>query len=143
MYGFDGLKSPLIYGSALLALKGDTSKYGVPSVKLLLDALDNYVPTPERDYTSPFILPVDNVFTVPGRGTVCVGTLKQGIIKKNMGADLLGFDEKIETNISDMQVIDKLVCTCLINNFINCMFAIRYFKKVYWKYELVRMQVSY
>lgn len=103
-YGFDGLKAPVIYGSALLALNGDTSPLGVPSLQSLLDALDSYIPTPKRDYTSPFILPIDNVFTIPGRGTVVVGTIKQGVIKRLVGADLLGFDEKIRTTIADIQV---------------------------------------
>ena len=106
-YGFDGLKSPVIYGSALLALNGDTSPLGVPSLQSLLDALDSYIPTPKRDYTSPFILPIDNVFTIPGRGTVVVGTIKQGVIKRLVGADLLGFDEKIRTTIADIQVFQK------------------------------------
>lgn len=94
----------MIYGSALLALNGDTSPLGVPSLQSLLDALDSYIPTPKRDYTSPFILPIDNVFTIPGRGTVVVGTIKQGVIKRLVGADLLGFDEKIRTTIADIQV---------------------------------------
>ncbi|XP_076248783.1 elongation factor Tu-like isoform X2 [Calliopsis andreniformis] len=102
-YGFDSEKTPVILGSALLALNGDTSKFGTPSIKLLLDALDDYIPVPERDYTSPFVLPIDNVFTVPGRGTVVVGTLKRGVIKKGTEADLLGFDEKLKTSISDIQ----------------------------------------
>ncbi|XP_076623235.1 elongation factor Tu-like [Colletes latitarsis] len=109
MYGFDESKCPIIFGSALLALNGDQSNLGVPSIKLLLDALDNYIPSITRDYTSPFILPIDNVFTVPGRGTVVVGTLKQGIIKKSDIADLLGFDEKFQTKISDIQIFQKSV----------------------------------
>lgn len=103
-FGFDGINSPVIYGSALLALKGDTSEFGVPSIRKLLDALDRYIPIPTRDYESPFILPIDNAFTVPGRGTVVVGTLKQGVLKKNDAADLLGFDEEIATTIGDIQV---------------------------------------
>lgn len=103
-FGFDGINSPVIYGSALLALKGDNSEYGIPSIKNLLNALDKHIPTPTRDYKSPFILPIDNAFTVPGRGTVVVGTLKQGVMLKNAIADLLGFDEEISTTIGDIQV---------------------------------------
>lgn len=103
-YGFNSLKTPIINGSALLALNGDTSEYGLPSIKSLLDALDNYIVAPERDYTSPFVLPIDNVFSIPGRGTVTIGTIKQGTIKKGIEANLLGFDEKMNTVISDIQV---------------------------------------
>ncbi|XP_012146143.1 elongation factor Tu, mitochondrial isoform X2 [Megachile rotundata] len=111
IYGFDGLHTPVINGSALLALNGDTSQYGLPSIKLLLDALDNHIPTVERDYTSPFLLPIDNVFTVPGRGTVIVGTIKQGTIKKGMEVQLLGFNEAIDTSIADIQIFQKSVAT--------------------------------
>jgi len=108
-FGFDGLHSPMIHGSALLALNGDTSALGENSVQKLLDAIDNYFPIPTRDYTSPFILPIDSAFTVPGRGTVVIGTLGRGIMKRNAGADLLGFDEEIKTTISDVQIFKKSV----------------------------------
>ncbi|XP_043475773.1 elongation factor Tu-like [Leptopilina heterotoma] len=108
-YGFDSDNTPFIRGSALLALKGDTSEYGVPSVKNLLNAMDDYLPNPTRDYTSPFVLPVDNFFNVPGRGTVVVGTIKQGIMQKNMHCHLLGFDEKIKTSVADIQVFQKSI----------------------------------
>ena len=102
-FGFDGDNSPFIRGSALLALRGDTSNYGIPSLKTLLDALDSYIPTPTRDYSSPFVLPIDNSFNVPGRGTVLVGTIKQGTLKKNMQCNLLGFGQNFKTTISDIQ----------------------------------------
>lgn len=99
----------MIRGSALLGLNGDNSKFGVPAIKDLLDAVDNYVPTPKRDYDSPFLLPIDNVISVPGRGTVVVGTIKRGIIKKNAPADLLGFDEQTRTTVGDIQVFILLL----------------------------------
>ncbi|XP_046744546.1 elongation factor Tu, mitochondrial-like [Diprion similis] len=107
--GFDGINSPVVYGSALLAIQGDMSDLGVPSVRKLLDTLDSYITTPTRDYKSPFILPIDNAFTVPGRGTVIVGTLKQGTLKKNANASLLGFDEQIPTTVGDMQIFKQSV----------------------------------
>ncbi|CAG5089126.1 Similar to Tufm: Elongation factor Tu, partial [Cotesia congregata] len=107
--GFDGISAPVIRGSALLGLNGDNSKFGVPAIKDLLDAVDNYVPTPKRDYESPFLLPIDNVISVPGRGTVVVGTIKRGIIKKNAPADLLGFDEQTRTTVGDIQIFQKSV----------------------------------
>lgn len=108
-FGFSGLNSPMIRGSALLALNGDTSELGENSVLKLLDAIDSYFVIPTRDYTSPFVLPIDNAFTVPGRGTVVIGTLGRGIIKRNMETELLGFDEEIKTTISDVQVFKKSV----------------------------------
>nr|XP_033333012.1 elongation factor Tu-like [Megalopta genalis] len=108
-YGYNGTMTPFIRGSALLALNGDKSKIGVPSIQLLLDTLDDHIPTVKRDYTSPFMLPIDNIFTVPGRGTVVIGTLTKGTIKKGMAADLLGFDEKQKTSISDIQIFQKSV----------------------------------
>lgn len=108
-FGFDGENAPVIFGSALLALKGDTSNIGVPSVRQLLDTIDDYIPTPQRDVQSPFMLPIDNAFNVPGRGTVVVGTLARGTLKKNAEAELLGFDTKIKTTISDIQVFKKSI----------------------------------
>lgn len=98
-----------MYGSALLALNGDTSELGEPSIRKLLDAIDEYIPTPTRDLTSPFMLPIDNAFTVPGRGTVVTGTLKRGIAVKKADAELLGFNQQIKTSLSDIQVFKKSV----------------------------------
>lgn len=102
--GFDGCATPVIRGSALLALNGEKSHYGVESIMRLMDSIDNHVPTPVRDYKSPFLLPIDNVFNVPGRGSVVVGTLKRGIIRKNDSAELLGFNNDMKTSVSDIQV---------------------------------------
>ncbi|XP_055603284.1 elongation factor Tu [Uranotaenia lowii] len=106
-FGFDGISSPVIIGSALQALRGDSSELGEPAIRKLLDAIDDYIPTPTRDITSPFLLPIDNAFTVPGRGTVVVGTIARGIIKKNDESELLGFDEQIKTTIGGVQVFKK------------------------------------
>ncbi|XP_012255031.2 elongation factor Tu, mitochondrial-like [Athalia rosae] len=108
-FGYDGINTPVIHGSALLALNGDTSNFGVPSIRKLLAALDEYIPTPQRDYDSPFILPIDSAFTVPGRGTVVVGTLKQGTLKKNATCELLGFDDQISTTVTDIQIFKRSV----------------------------------
>ncbi|CAB3380070.1 Hypothetical predicted protein [Cloeon dipterum] len=108
-FGFDGNDCPVIFGSALKALKGEETEYGVPSVHRLMDALDKYVPTPVRDYTSPFEMPIDNVFSVPGRGTVVTGTIKKGTIKKGDDAVVLGFNEEHKTQASGLQVFKKNV----------------------------------
>lgn len=108
-FGFDGINSPIIYGSALLALNGNESEIGEQSIRKLLDAIDDYIPTPTRDLTSPFMLPIDNAFMVPGRGTVVIGTLKRGIAMKNAEAELLGFNQQIKTTLGDIQVFKKSV----------------------------------
>ncbi|CAL4098626.1 unnamed protein product, partial [Meganyctiphanes norvegica] len=108
-YGFDGNNSPFIVGSAKLALSGDKSPIGEPSIYNLMEALDNYIPVPTRDLESPFVLPLDNFFSVPGRGSVVVGTIKCGKIKKGTNAELLGFDKQIKTTVGDVQVFKKSV----------------------------------
>lgn len=108
-FGFDGGNAPVICGSALEALNEKDTEYGVKSIQKLLDALDEYIPVPERDLKSPFLLPIDNAFLVPGRGSVVVGTISRGILKKNTEAELLGFNTKITTTVSDVQVFKKSV----------------------------------
>lgn len=108
-FGFDGEKSPVIFGSALDALKGKDTAIGSKSIEKLLDVIDTYIPYPERDLKSPFMLPIDNAFLVPGRGTVIVGTLSRGILKKNTEAELLGFDVSLKTAVTDIQVFKKSV----------------------------------
>lgn len=75
----------------------------------LLNTIDTYIPDPERDLKSPFMLPIDNMFLVPGRGTVVIGTITKGIIKKSDEAELLGFDNALKTTVTDIQVFKKSV----------------------------------
>ena len=107
--GFNGGETPVINGSALLALKEDQSEIGEPSIHKLMEILDDYIPMPTRDTMSPFLLPIDNAMTIPGRGTVIIGTLKRGTLKKNAEAELLGFNAKIKTTIGDIQIFKKSV----------------------------------
>lgn len=108
-FGFDGENSPIIYGSALCALKGQNEEIGEKSIRDLLNAIDDHIPDPKRDIQSPFLLPIDNAFHIPGRGTVVVGTLSRGVIKRNSEAELLGFNCQIKTTIGDIQVFKKSV----------------------------------
>ncbi|KAG7154612.1 elongation factor Tu 2-like [Homarus americanus] len=108
-FGFDGINTPFVNGSALLALQGDQGVYGEKSILKLVKALDEYISIPTRDLKSPFLLPIDNYFSVPGRGSVVTGTLKQGIIRKGEEAELLGFDRRIKTVVTDLQVFKKSV----------------------------------
>jgi len=106
-YGFDGDVCPIICGSALKALQGDTSEIGEQSIDKLLQAIDQFIPTPERDFKSPLLMPIDNFFTVPGRGSVIVGTIKRGTMKRNDDIELLGFDQQIKSTVSDIQIFKK------------------------------------
>jgi elongation factor Tu len=108
-FGFDGNESPVIFGSALEALNGVESEYGVQSIQRLLQALDSFVPTPVRDYTSPFEMPIDNIFSVPGRGTVVTGTIKKGTMTKGVEAEIVGFNQELKTLINGLQVFKKSV----------------------------------
>lgn len=108
-FGFDGENCPVIRGSALKALQGDTSPIGEESIHKLLEAIDDYIPTPQRDTTSPVVMPIDNFFTVPGRGSVIVGTIKVGTMKRNDEIEMLGFDQEIKSTISDIQIFKKSV----------------------------------
>lgn len=107
-FGWAGDSVPLIHGSALYALEGNQSEIGEPAIKKLLDALDTYVPAPKRDYSSPFIMPVDSVVSV-SRGTVVIGTVKQGTFKKDDKAEVVGFGASFPTSISTIEVFRNAV----------------------------------
>ncbi|XP_072377386.1 elongation factor Tu-like [Diabrotica undecimpunctata] len=108
-FGFDGSSTPFIFGSALEAMNDKETKFGIPAIKELIACLDSYIPDPQRDVTSPFMLPIDNAFTVPGRGTVVVGTIFRGVMKRLQEAELLGFDNQFKTILTDIQVFKKSV----------------------------------
>ena len=80
-YGFPGDKTPIVIGSALKALEGDTSEIGVPSIMKLVEVMDEYIPIPERPVDQPFLLPIEDVFSISGRGTVVTGRIERGIVK--------------------------------------------------------------
>ncbi|XP_064620655.1 elongation factor Tu, mitochondrial-like [Lineus longissimus] len=111
-FGFDGVDCPIICGSALNALQDKNPTLGKESILTLLDSIDKYIPTPVRDEDGPFLVPVDSVFTVPGRGTVAIGTVKRGTVNKGEVVTLLGHGNEIKTSISDLQVFKKSVPTC-------------------------------
>lgn len=82
---------------------------GEPSIRKLLDALDSHFSIPVRDVTSPFLIPIDNAFTVAGRGSIAIGTIKRGTIKRNDSAALMGFGVNFKTSISDIQIFRQSV----------------------------------
>lgn len=118
-FGINGSESPVIFGSALDALNGKDTEYGEKSIHKLLETLDNYIPAPERDLISPFMVPIDNAFLVPGRGTVVIGTISRGIMKRHSAAELLGFDLKLKTVVTDLQVFRKSIPEVILFIYIN------------------------
>jgi len=101
-FGFSE-SSPMIVGSAKLALEGDQSDYGLPSIDKLLSTLDSYVDLPSRDTTAPFLMPIDKSVSITGRGTVAIGTIKAGQIKKDQPIQLVGFGHLISTTAGGIQ----------------------------------------
>jgi len=109
-FGFDTEKTPIICGSALCALEDRNPEIGENSIRKLLSAVDEYIVPPSRDLSSPFILPIEKAFTVPGRGTVAIGTLQCGVLNKGDIAELMGFGNRLKTAASDIEVWDVVSC---------------------------------
>jgi translation elongation factor TU len=95
-YEFPGDDTPIVTGSARMALEGDQSEMGVPSILKLVDALDSYIPTPERDVDKPFLMPVEDVFSISGRGTVVTGRIERGMIKVGEEIEIVGIRDDPE-----------------------------------------------
>jgi elongation factor Tu len=108
-YEFPGDDTPITCGSALLALNGDTSTYGVPSVMELMGHVDSYIPTPKRDTELDFLMPVEDIFTISGRGTVATGRIERGIIKVGEPVEIVGIKETQTTTITGVEMFRKLL----------------------------------
>ncbi|CAO2583238.1 Elongation factor Tu, mitochondrial [Lemmus lemmus] len=107
-FGYKGEEAPVIIGSALCALEQQRDpELGVKSVQKLLDAVDTYIPVPTRDLEKPFLLPVESVYSIPGRGTVVTGTLERGILKKGDECELLGHNKNIRTVVTGIEMFHK------------------------------------
>jgi len=101
-FGFSE-SSPVIVGSAKLALEGDKSEFGLPSIERLLDTLDSYVDLPSRDTTAPLLMPIDKSVSITGRGTVVIGTIKAGQARKDQSVQLVGFGHLMSSTIGGIQ----------------------------------------
>lgn len=106
-YDFQGDKIPVIRGSALKALEGDKGDLGGKAMDKLLDALDNYIPDPVRDLDKPFLMPIEGVFSISGRGTVATGAIEQGKVKVGDEVELIGFGENIKTTVTGVEMFKK------------------------------------
>lgn len=107
--GYDGEKIPIIKGSALCALEGNKPEIGRDAILKLLEAVDGYIPTPIRDLDKPFLLPIENVYSIAGRGTVVTGRLERGTIKKGMECELIGFSKVIKTTITGIEMFHQIL----------------------------------
>ncbi|QNN45907.1 elongation factor Tu [Thermomonas brevis] len=108
-YDFPGDDTPIIAGSARLALEGDQSEIGVPAIIKLVDALDSWIPTPERDIDKPFLMPVEDVFSISGRGTVVTGRIERGIIKVGDEIEIVGIRPTQKTTVTGVEMFRKLL----------------------------------
>ncbi len=105
--GFPGATTPIIKGSALKALQGDDGILGSQSIMQLMDAVDTFVPAPKRDTDKPFQMPIEDVFSIPGRGTVVTGRVEQGIAKIGDEVAIVGFRETVKTTITGLEMFNK------------------------------------
>jgi elongation factor Tu len=108
-YDFPGDDTPIIHGSALKALEGDQSEIGEPSIFRLADALDSYIPTPERAVDLPFLMPVEDVFSISGRGTVVTGRIERGIVKVGEEIEIVGIRPTVKTTCTGVEMFRKLL----------------------------------
>ncbi|AVY93484.1 MULTISPECIES: elongation factor Tu [Microvirgula] len=108
-YDFPGDDLPIITGSALKALEGDQSEIGEPAIFRLADALDSYIPTPERAVDKPFLLPIEDVFSISGRGTVVTGRVERGIVKVGEELEIVGLKPTAKTICTGVEMFRKLL----------------------------------
>ena len=108
-YQFPGEKTPVVVGSALKALEGDQSEIGEPSIFKLVEVLDEYVPIPERPIDKPFLLPIEDVFYISGRGTVVTGRVERGIVKVGDELEIVGLKPTLKTICTGVEMFRKLL----------------------------------
>jgi elongation factor Tu len=108
-YNFPGDDTPIVKGSALKALEGDQSPIGVPAVMQLVDEMDKYIPVPKRAIDGPFLMPVEDVFSISGRGTVVTGRIERGIVKVNEEVEIVGIRDTTKTICTGVEMFRKLL----------------------------------
>ena len=108
-YDFPGDDTPIVTGSAKLALEGDQSQYGEPAIFKLADALDSYIPMPERAIDGTFLMPVEDVFSISGRGTVVTGRVERGIVKVGDEIEIVGIKDTLKTTCTGVEMFRKLL----------------------------------
>jgi len=108
-YEFPGDKIPIVRGSALKALEGDTGEVGEESIMKLIAAIDDYVPTPERPKDKPFLMPIEDVFSISGRGTVVTGRVERGVVKTGEEVEIVGIKDTQKTVVTGVEMFRKIL----------------------------------
>jgi elongation factor Tu len=108
-YEFPGDDTPIVIGSATKALEGDTSDIGVPAILKLVETLDNYIPEPVRAIDQPFLMPIEDVFSISGRGTVVTGRIGRGIVKVGEEVEIIGIRPTVKTTCTGVEMFRKLL----------------------------------
>jgi elongation factor Tu len=108
-YDFPGDKIPVIRGSATKALNGDTDELGAPAIDRLMEAVDSYIPQPVRDVEKPFLMPVEGVFSISGRGTVATGRIEAGRVKVGENVEIIGFGKNLKTVVTGVEMFRKIL----------------------------------
>jgi elongation factor Tu len=108
-YEFDGDELPVVPGSALKALEGDDSEIGKGAIYKLMEACDSYIPEPQRDTDKPFLMPVEDVFSIKGRGTVATGRIERGVVKVQEEVEIVGFADTRKTVVTGVEMFRKLL----------------------------------
>ena len=108
-YDYDGDETPVVTGSALKALEGDQSEIGVPSILRLMEAMDSHIPVPERAVDQPFLMPIEDVFSISGRGTVVTGRVERGVVKTGEEIELVGLHDTRKTTVTGVEMFRKLL----------------------------------
>ncbi|KAJ1838203.1 translation elongation factor Tu [Coemansia sp. RSA 2703] len=106
-YKFDGDNTPIVSGSALCALEGRQPELGVESIKKLMEAVDTWIPTPERDLDKPFLMPVEDIFSIAGRGTVVTGRVERGQVTKGQELEVIGYGAPFKTTLTGVEMFHK------------------------------------
>lgn len=107
--GFNGDKVPVIHGSALCALESKSPEIGSEAILKLLKEIDSYIPTPVRELDKPFLLPVEHVYSIPGRGTVVTGRLERGVIRKGAECMFVGYNKKIKSAVTGIEMFHQIL----------------------------------
>ena len=108
-YKFPGDKTPIVKGSALKALEGDAGEMGEGAILKLMEAIDSYIPEPERPIDKPFLMPIEDVFSISGRGTVVTGRVERGIVKVGEEIEIVGFKPTQKTTVTGVEMFRKLL----------------------------------
>nr|CAD7393776.1 unnamed protein product [Timema cristinae] len=107
--GYDGDNIPVVAGSALCALEGKKPEIGAEAVLKLLAEVDKYIPTPARELDKPFLLPVENVYSIPGRGTVVTGRMERGILKKGNDCEFIGYNKVLKSTVTGVEMFHQIL----------------------------------